>query len=140
MSVFGVFLVRIFPHLDWIRRDTKCGKIRTRKTPNTGTFHVVSLIRKDVQSIINILHAFNEYSGLSNQQTKFLKNSRKIQKFKNSKIHSFGESYIFDFLWPREEYFKDSEFLGCWILKFETKMGILNTCIRIIRHRSKGYK
>ena len=24
MSVFGVILVGIFPHLDWIRRDTAC--------------------------------------------------------------------------------------------------------------------
>ena len=37
VPVFGVFLVRIFPHSDWIRRDTvslriqsDCGKIRTR--------------------------------------------------------------------------------------------------------------
>ena len=35
VSVFGVFLVRIFPHLDWIRRDTfriqsKSGKKRAR--------------------------------------------------------------------------------------------------------------
>ena len=49
VSAFGIFIVRIFPHLDQIRRDTKylslriqseCGKIRTRKTPNTDTFHV----------------------------------------------------------------------------------------------------
>ena len=45
-----------------------------------------------------------------------------------------------DLLWPREGYFKGSEFLGYWILKFKTEIGILNTCIRIIRHRSKGYK
>ena len=32
VSVFGVFLVRI---------QFKCGKIRTRKTPNTDTFHAV---------------------------------------------------------------------------------------------------
>ena len=33
VSVFGVFLVRIFPHSGWIRRFTQseCGKIRTRK-------------------------------------------------------------------------------------------------------------
>ena len=39
VSVFGVFLVRIFPHSDWIRRDTdvslrihpKCGKTRPKK-------------------------------------------------------------------------------------------------------------
>ena len=33
MSVFGVILVRFFPHSDWIR---------TRITPNTDTFHAVS--------------------------------------------------------------------------------------------------
>ena len=32
-SVVGVFLVRIFMNLDWMR---------TRKTPNTGTFHVMN--------------------------------------------------------------------------------------------------
>ena len=43
MSVFGVVLVRIFSHLDWIWRDTEseCGKIRTRITPNIDTFHAV---------------------------------------------------------------------------------------------------
>ena len=34
VSVFGVFMVRIFPHSDWIR---------TRKTLNTDTFHAVEL-------------------------------------------------------------------------------------------------
>ena len=49
MSVFGVILVRIFPHKDWIKRDTphlsvfspNTWKIRTRITPNTDTFHAV---------------------------------------------------------------------------------------------------
>ena len=35
MSVFGVFLVRIFPHSDWMR---------TTITPNTDTFHAVTVI------------------------------------------------------------------------------------------------
>ena len=35
-SVFGVFLVRIVPHLDWIR---------TRKTPNTDSFNAVTFSR-----------------------------------------------------------------------------------------------
>ena len=34
MCVFGVFLVRI---------QSKCGKIRSRKTPNTDTIHAVIL-------------------------------------------------------------------------------------------------
>ena len=42
----GVFLVRIFPRADWIRRvslliQSECGKIRARKTPNTDTFYAV---------------------------------------------------------------------------------------------------
>ena len=46
MSVFGVILVCIIPHLDWIlslRIQSRCGKIRTRITPNTGTFYAVIL-------------------------------------------------------------------------------------------------
>ena len=35
MPVFGVFLVRI---------QSECGKIRTRKTPNTDTFHALLLV------------------------------------------------------------------------------------------------
>ena len=56
VSVFGVFLVRILLHLDWIRGDTEyrsvfspnCGKIRTRKTPNTDTFHAVTTLKVDL--------------------------------------------------------------------------------------------
>ena len=46
VSVFGVILVRIFPHSDWIGRDTSISPylvrmrgIRTRITPNTDTFY-----------------------------------------------------------------------------------------------------
>ena len=35
MSVFGVFLVRIFPHLDWIRRGTPYLSVFS---PNTGKY------------------------------------------------------------------------------------------------------
>ena len=38
VSVFGITLIRIFPHLLLIRRDTGCGKIRTKITSNTDTF------------------------------------------------------------------------------------------------------
>ena len=51
LSVFGVILFRIFPHSDWIRRETsvsltiqsKCGKMQTRITRNTDTFYAVLL-------------------------------------------------------------------------------------------------
>ena len=49
VSVFGVFLVRIFPHLETECRYSgslpiqyKCGKIQTRKTLNTDTFYAVT--------------------------------------------------------------------------------------------------
>ena len=45
VSVLGGILAHIFPHLGWIRSDTriqsKCGKMRTRITPNTDTFYAV---------------------------------------------------------------------------------------------------
>ena len=40
VSVFGVFLVHIFSHLDWFIQF-EWGKIRIRKTPNTDTFQEV---------------------------------------------------------------------------------------------------
>ena len=40
VPVFEVFLVPFFQHLDHIFPE--CGKIRTRKTPNTDIFHAVS--------------------------------------------------------------------------------------------------
>ena len=43
VSIFGVFLVRIFPHSDWIR---------TSKTPNTDTFYAVHKTLLDFDSDI----------------------------------------------------------------------------------------
>ena len=45
VSVFWVFLFCIFPHSVWILPvyslciQSECGKLRSRKTPNTDTFH-----------------------------------------------------------------------------------------------------
>ena len=50
MSLFGVFLVRIFPHFGYsvsLQIQSKSRKIRTRKTPNTDTFHAVVLKQND---------------------------------------------------------------------------------------------
>ena len=50
MSIFGVFLVGIFPHSDWIQNSvslciqSECGKTQTRKTPSTDTFHAVLIL------------------------------------------------------------------------------------------------
>ena len=38
VSLFTVFRIRVFPHSDWIRNESKYGKIRTRKSPNYGHF------------------------------------------------------------------------------------------------------
>ena len=48
----SVFLVGIFPHLDWIRRDTEYLSVFSRmrknteqRTPNTDTFHTVLVLQ-----------------------------------------------------------------------------------------------
>ena len=49
LSIFGVFLVRIFLHLCWIQRDTPylsvfspiAGKYKPKKNPNTNIFYEV---------------------------------------------------------------------------------------------------
>ena len=51
VSKYGVFLVRILPHLDWIQKDTKylsvfspnAGKYGPEKIPSLDTFHAVHL-------------------------------------------------------------------------------------------------
>ena len=59
MSVFEAFLVRVFPHSDWMRRDkviqSECEKIRTRKTGSTETFFAVD--------ILVFLFVFDQYSN-----------------------------------------------------------------------------
>ena len=50
ISKYGVFLARIFPHSDWIRRGTQylsifspnLGKYGPEKTPYSETFHAVT--------------------------------------------------------------------------------------------------
>ena len=47
VPVFRVILVRVFPHSDRasLHIQSENGKMRTRITPNTDTFHVVSLFQ-----------------------------------------------------------------------------------------------
>ena len=55
------FLVRIFPHSDWIRRYTKyfsvfspnAGKYGPEKTPFFDTFHAVRIKRKDLETLFD---------------------------------------------------------------------------------------
>ena len=56
VSIFGVFVVLIFPHSDWIRRDTlriqsEYGKIRIRKIPNTDPFHAVLRTQSNIAGL-----------------------------------------------------------------------------------------
>ena len=63
VSVFGIILVRIIPHSDWIevshRIQPECRKMRTRIAPNTDTFYAVLVLlrpeRKIKQSSNNVL-------------------------------------------------------------------------------------
>ena len=84
MSVFGVILVRIFPHSNWIRIDTiqsECGKIRTRITPNTDTFHEVDA--NDINPNTNALSMSHFTITRSNRQEMFCKKGvlRNFTKF-----------------------------------------------------------
>ena len=67
-SYSGSHFSCIFPHTDWIRREYlfvfslnsgKCGKMRTRITPNTDTFHAVfSLLIIEYQTLYLSLRFF----------------------------------------------------------------------------------
>ena len=59
----GPHFSRIFPHSEWIRRDTaylsvfspnagKCRKMRTRITPNTDSFYAVMLTKNITLSLL----------------------------------------------------------------------------------------
>ena len=58
VSVFGVILVRIFPHSDStsLHIQSKCGKSRTRITPNADTFYVVKVILSNQRDKLNTWH------------------------------------------------------------------------------------
>ena len=58
VSVFGVILVRIFPHSDSasLHIQSKCGKIRTRITPNADTFLRSEIILSNQRDKLNTLH------------------------------------------------------------------------------------
>ena len=92
-SLFEIIVVRIFPHLNWIRRDTKylfelnkerhevslpiqydCGKKRTRTTPNTDTFYaknsvVVNYFSKKI--IVDIWQGLNMEPNISSRPEVF---------------------------------------------------------------------
>ena len=87
--VFGVFLVRIFQHSDWIRRDTEyqCGKIRTGITLNTDTFYTVLML--GWSSNANSSDSFNQDNKkylLSNILKNWNSDFEKSQTEKNSRI------------------------------------------------------
>ena len=57
-----LFLVHIFPHSDWMRRDTKyrsvfgpnAAKYRPKITPCLDTFRAVSVYQNELQTDINL--------------------------------------------------------------------------------------
>ena len=60
VSVFGVFLARIFPHSDWIRRDTEYS-VQMREKPDQKNSKYVqfwrSVSRKEI-TVINLLFKY----------------------------------------------------------------------------------
>ena len=97
VSVFGVILVRVFPHSNWVslriqsksfRIKSECGKIRTRITPNTGNFYAVK-VPKVTLAFLSFVKRFTFF-------------------WKTSKFFSNTSHY---FLWTCENFYKTSQFL-----------------------------
>ena len=97
VSVFGVILVRVFPHSKWVslriqsksfRIKSECGKIRTRITPNTGNFYAVK-VPKVILAFLSFVKRFTFF-------------------WKTSKFFSNTSHY---FLWTCENFYKTSQFL-----------------------------
>ena len=68
--VFGVLLVRI---------QSECGKIRTKKTPNTDTFHAVFMINTDRTFLTKfVVHYFSRFpkTNIKRGNCEFLKLSQ----------------------------------------------------------------
>ena len=97
VSVFGVILVRVFPHSNWVslriqsksfRIKSECGKIRTRITPNTGNFYAVK-VPKVILAFLSFVKRFTFF-------------------WKTSKFFSNTSHY---FLWTCENFYKTSQLL-----------------------------
>ena len=105
MFVFKVFLVPIFSHSDWIRRDTRdiqseCGKLRTRKIPNTDTFHAMKNNRLHCLKICMwnveffwsaLFRNWTEYGDIQSEFLHF------VQKRKNTTKKSLFGNYTSSF-------------------------------------------
>ena len=61
VSVFGIILVRIFPHFHFVslRIQSECGKMWTIITPNTGTFNAVTLAKTLYASNVEVQYQQN---------------------------------------------------------------------------------
>ena len=96
VSKYRVFLVRIFPHSDWIRRDTKylsafsrnAEKYGPEKTPYLGTFHAVSVLHR----ALFIMHC--SYLILLNIMKRLSKTFR-LLIFLSSQLEIFRKSESF---------------------------------------------
>ena len=81
VSIFGVFwsvfsrisvFFRIFPRIFWLNKEIysvnlriqpECGKIRTRKTPDTNMFYVVTLFLVMSTFLVWMIRSSNHMSG-----------------------------------------------------------------------------
>ena len=98
MSIFGVFLVRIFPHSDWIR---------TRKTPNMDTFHAVLVlhINKELKSEarqyqkwaqISIIYILARQQGFEQQLYRNRTSKIIISLFAKARAHSLLVEIVYN--------------------------------------------
>ena len=100
MSVFGVILVRHFPAFELntkrysvsLRIQSECGKIRTRKTPNTDTLHVV-VIRWNQGFFLKVKIFLKRRYGISEKVENFIRQSNsETFKICMGKVFSFFQN------------------------------------------------
>ena len=90
VSIFGVIMVRVLTHSDWIRRDAvgKCGKMGTRIAPNTNNFCTLNVLSRNAEKyaleILQILALF--------MQCPYSARMRKNKGQKNSEYGHFMRS------------------------------------------------
>ena len=139
VSVLWVFLVRIFPHSDWIRRVSlrilsEGEKILTRKTLNMDTFYAVisfDLFRYLWQTSVKIiLDCTNVFLGRQSivSQEKFQhkiscpyiqvgqERGSKIYKFRSSRLEVLHKKSL---LWKFWKMFAKTPAVGSFLMKFQ---------------------
>ena len=129
MSIFGVFLVCIFLHLDWIRRNTPYLSVFTLNAGKYGPEWTVILMFMDFWQWIPALIVFGDnFKGLVGKYVFKLNNQDKRTKFLSTDLVSLLLIFWLVFrgrTWKPVEHLKQNffaEIVSCFLLIFAKKL------------------